>query len=326
MQVRKLIGFCCGTAALVLVFAPAAGLAEKDSAGKNSSNGRPSSDAPSSGAAQTGLPNSDYLVREVVYNELHDHDQHGYWRYWIERQSNRETQVQEAVETPEGPVQRLELTNGRPISVEAREEEERRIQHLLNSSSEQAQHRKEYADDEHRIGRILALLPDAFIYEPAQVEGRTEEMAECPCYHLRFHPNPDYPTHSIESRIFHAMAGDLWISVQNKRLVRLDGRLQDNVDFGYGILGRLYKDGWFRLERTRVGTAAAGNGDWKTQRLEVHMIGRAMLFKTIARETSELRGGFSPVPAGLSLQQAAALASEPMNASVARPASLVTSR
>jgi len=24
------------------------------------------------------------LVREVVYNELHDHDQHGYWRYWIE--------------------------------------------------------------------------------------------------------------------------------------------------------------------------------------------------------------------------------------------------
>ncbi len=43
--------------------------------------------------------------------------------------------------------------------------------------------------------------------------------------------------------------------------------------------------------------------DWKTERLEVHMRGRAMLFKTIARETSEIRSGFSPVPAGISLGQ-----------------------
>src|ERR1700679_1520506 len=102
------------------------------------------------------------------------------------------------------------------------------------------------------------------------------------------------------------MSGDLWIGVDSKRLVRLDGKLRENVDFGYGILGRLYKDGWFRLERTHV-TGTSGDGDWKTDRLEVHMTGRAMLFKTIARETSEVRGGFTPVPAGLSLQQAATL-------------------
>jgi len=153
-------------------------------------------------------------------------------------------------------------------------------------------------------------------------------MPECPCYHMRFRPNPDYPAHSIESRIFHAMAGDLWISVDHKRLVRLDGKLRENVDFGYGILGRLYKDGWFRLERTHVDAAAGenGNGDWKTQRLEVHMTGRAMLFKTIARETSEVRGGFTPVPAGLSLQQAATLVRQPVAAPAAQAAALVTSR
>ena len=44
-------------------------------------------------------------------------------------------------------------------------------------------------------------------------------------------------------------------------------------------------------------------GDWKTERLEVHMQGRAILFKTIARETSETRGGFTPIPR-LSLDQA----------------------
>ena len=271
------------------------------------------------GAAVHSSADAAYLVREVVYNELHDHDTHGYWRYWIEKHSSKETQVQAAVETPDGPVARLELANGKPLSPAAREEDDTRLEHLLSSPGEQAQHRKEYADDEHRIGRILALLPDAFIYEAPQQEPARQDMPECPCYHLHFHPNPDYPTHSIESRIFHAMAGDLWISMDNKRMVRLDGTLQDNVDFGYGILGRLYKGGWFRLVRTRV-TGVAGNGDWKTRQLEVHMSGRAMLFKTIARETSEVRGGFAPVPTGLTLQQAVTIVRQPTQLSATQPA------
>jgi len=265
-----------------------------------------------------------YLVREVVYNELHDHDSHGYWRYWIERRSEKGTQLQQTVETSEGPIARVESANGQPLSAASRQEEDSRLQHLLTSPSEQSQHRKDYAEDEHRIGRILALLPDAFLYEAAVFEPKSEQMPGCACYHMRFYPNPNYPAHSIEARIFHAMAGDLWISVDQKRLVRLDGKLQDNVDFGLGILGRLYKGGWFQLERTRVG--GNGAGDWKTQRLEVHMNGRAMLFKTIARETSEIRGGFEPVPKGLSLAEAAAIARHTPTAPTAQSAALVTLR
>jgi hypothetical protein len=94
------------------------------------------------------------------------------------------------------------------------------------------------------------------------------------------------------------MTGELWIDARMKHLVRLEGRLQSNVDFGFGVLGRLYKDGWFRLERTQVSTT-----DWKTKRLEIHMNGRAMLFKTIARETSEVRSNFTPVPSAMSVKQ-----------------------
>jgi hypothetical protein len=284
---------------VVLAFSHAA-LAESPGSQKDSSKNVANK------TAKTPFPDAGILVREVVYNERQDHDTHGYWRYWVREQSLKETHTEERVETHDGPVATLRLTNGGPLTVAARETEERRLDHLLSSPSEQAQHRREYAEDEHRIGRILALLPDAFLYEPSREEGKSQEMPDCPCYHLRFHPNPDYPTRSIESRIFHAMSGDLWINIETKHLVRLDGKLQENVDFGYGLLGRLDKDGWFRLERTRVGSDL-GKGDWKTQRLEVHMQGRAMLFKTIARETSEVRGGFRPVPSGLSLQQAAAL-------------------
>ena len=341
MEKRKLIGFCCVAAVLSLAQAcdvlwalsaftaksvAASVPAKAGSSGTKSSSGKVIP-AAALNPVQGSLPSSVYLVREVVYNELHDHDTHGYWRYWVERHTSKETQLHEQVETPEGPVNRLELSNGQPLTTNAREQEERRLQHLLTSPAEQADHRKSYTDDEHRIGRILALLPDAFLYEPAQEVSKSEGMLECPCYHMRFRPNPDYPAHSIESRIFHAMSGDLWVSVDYKRLVRLDGRLQENVDFGYGILGRLYKDGWFRLERTHVNAAGnIGGGDWKTQRLEVHMTGRAMFFKTIARETSEVRGGFTPVPSGLSLQQAVVMTGEPMGVLPMQASSAVPAR
>jgi hypothetical protein len=234
------------------------------------------------------------LVREVVYNELHDHERHGYWRFWIERHVQNETRLEEQVETADGPVSRLARSNGQPLDAADRQAEQRRLQRLLNSAAEQARHRQEHAEDEKRIGRIVALLPDAFLYEYAGVEND--------CYRLHFRPNPEYLAHSIEARIFHAMNGELWVDSRYKRMARLDGHIAENVDFGYGILGRLYKGGWFQLQRTRVSAT-----DWKTENLEVHMSGRAMLFKTMARETSEKRGGFLPVPAGLNLAQGVSL-------------------
>jgi len=237
------------------------------------------------------------LVREVVSNELSDHRAHGYWRYWIERRTSRETRLEDQVETAEGPISRISLSNGRPLSPEAEAAEQERLQRLLASTAEQARRRQEYEDDENRIGRILALLPDAFVYE---YDGGDRD-----CQRLRFRPNPAYPTHSIEARIFHAMSGTLWVNTRYKRLARLDGRVDENVDFGYGILGRLYKGGWFSLQRTQVSPT-----DWKTERLEVHMMARALLVKTFARETSEARGGFLPVPAGMNLAQGRVLLEE----------------
>ncbi len=249
------------------------------------------------------------LVREVVYNELNDHARHGYWRYWVERRSQTGSRVEEQVETADGPIARLALSDDRPLTPDAQQQEDDRLQHLLDSAEEQARHLKQYDEDEERIGRILALLPDAFVYE-YDGEGTG-------CYRLRFRPNPDYSAHSIEARIFHAMSGTLWVDARAKRLKRLEGRVDDNVDFGFGILGRLYKGGWFRLVRTQVSAT-----DWKTESLEVHMNIRALLVKTFARETSEVRGGFVPVPAGMHVAQGLALLNQSQVEAEVQPRSL----
>jgi len=238
---------------------------------------------------QEALP-AGQLVREVIYNELHDHQTHGAWRYFIERQSAAGTQVEEQVETADGPLSMVMQSNGRALSAEEESEEETRLERLLNSPSEQARHLRQYDEDEERIGRILALLPDAFVYE--------YDGDENGCYRLRFQPNPEYLAASIEARIFHAMSGTLWVDARGKRLARLDGRVSENVDFGFGILGRLYKGGWFRLVRVQVSAT-----DWKTASLEIHMNVRALLVKTFAKDTNERRGGFVAVPAGMSLAQ-----------------------
>ncbi len=47
------------------------------------------------------------LVREVVYNELQDHDTHGYWRYWIQQRVQNGTQLENQVETADGPITRI---------------------------------------------------------------------------------------------------------------------------------------------------------------------------------------------------------------------------
>jgi hypothetical protein len=230
------------------------------------------------------------LVREVVYNELRDHDTHGFWRYWIEQHTQDNLRLEEEVETADGLVTRVLETNGRPLDAESQKEEQARLEKLANSPQELASHRKNYLEYEKHIALVMSMLPDAHVFEYADDENG--------CHHLLYRPNPAYVPRTVEARVLHAMSGDLWIDARFRRLARLDGHLDENVDFGFGLVGRLDKGGWFRMQRTQVSPT-----EWKTRELEVHLSGRAFVLKTIGRETSELRGGFVAVPAGITLAQ-----------------------
>lgn len=240
---------------------------------------------------------AEQLVREVVYNEVHDHDVHGNWRYWVRQHVVNGTQLSEQVETHDGPVTRIVAQNGKPLGSEAQRLEQTRLEQLVSSASEQASLRQDYLDDEKRIGRVLRILPDAFLFDDA---GGSNGIRR-----LRFRPNPNYKSCNIESRVFHALTGDLWIDTRMKRMVKLEGRMNDDLNFGFGLLGRVNKGSWFRMDRVQVSPT-----EWKTNQLEVHISGRAIMFKTIARETSETRGGFTPVPTGMTFAQGVHLLSQ----------------
>jgi len=234
------------------------------------------------------------LIKDVVYNELADHRRHGFFEYLDVKRAGQELVVKAEVETPSGRVNRLLATGGRPLSAEERAAESNRLETLLRDNAQRQKLYRDYQGDEERIARIVALLPDGFLYKYDGVDGEN--------IRLKYEPNPAFKPPTYEARVFHGMAGTVWINARQKRLARLQGQLVSNVDFGYGLLGRLDKGGTFDLERVE-----AANRNWKTRVLAVHISGHVILLKSIGKDQDEVRSQFRQVPSDLSLEQAEAM-------------------
>jgi hypothetical protein len=94
------------------------------------------------------------------------------------------------------------------------------------------------------------------------------------------------------------MSGEIWIDTAQERVTRLEGHLQQDTDYGWGILGKLDKGGWIVIEQ-----AAVGQGQWRIARFQMKMNLR-VLFKTKPIDTMEEMIGYTPVPEGIDYRQA----------------------
>ena len=87
---------------------------------------------------------------------------------------------------------------------------------------------------------MLSSLPDAFLYTYA---GEQPGPNGSPLVHLTFKPNPKFNPPNHETMVYLGMQGDMLIDPKAARIAKIDGTLFKDVDFGWGILGRLYKGG-----------------------------------------------------------------------------------
>jgi hypothetical protein len=244
--------------------------------------------------AQSPPQSAHDLVKDVVYNELQERRQASLWQYRVEKRVAAQTMVEQAVETRSGLVFRVLARQGRPLDPAAQKKETDRLNNLVRNSAEQARMKQDYEAEEQRVERLIAAMPDAFLYD---YDGMTEGNLR-----LSFRPNPAYNPQTYEARVYHALAGEIWIQPQLKRLAKIDGHIASEIDFGYGLLGRIEKGGTFQIGRDQV----AANR-WKTSLLDVHISGRIVFFKTISKDQHELRSGFQPVASGFSVQDAVTL-------------------
>ena len=81
----------------------------------------------------------------------------------------------------------------------------------------------------------------------------------------------DFAPPDVEAAIFRGMAGEVWIDQAQERLTRLDAHLISNVDFGWGIIGKLDKGGTIQIEQADI-----GGHDWEVTSLKLNMQGQSL--------------------------------------------------
>jgi len=235
------------------------------------------------------------LVQRALANEARAANgaQHP-MRYRLRKSSPRLTTTKEICETADGAVARLIAVNDAPLSPAEEQREQARLDQLLSDPSRQ-RHRKQSQDqDTARAMKVLRSLPSAFVYEYAgTAQAPMGQVAR-----FRFKPNPKFDPPDLETQILKQMTGELWIDPVKERVVKLDGQLQQDVDYAWGILGRLYKGGTVLLEQADV-----GENQWRIIHFNMKMSAR-VVFKTRVFDTTEDESHFVPVPPNLRYQQA----------------------
>jgi hypothetical protein len=218
-------------------------------------------------------------------------------RYLLTKTSPRVTTTREIIETRDGAVARLVSVNDQPPSPADVKKDETRLDSLLSDPGKQHHRKQAEEEDMARALKVLRALPSAFKYRYVGM------VAHGPGSVARFvfTPNPNYEPQDLETQILTAMNGEIWIDPTEGRAVHLEGRLQQDVDFGWGVLGRLYKGGWITIDQADV-----GGGQWRVVKLQMSMSAR-VLIRTHSFQTFEVESHFVPVPANLDYQQAIAM-------------------
>lgn len=254
------------------------------------------------GALTTPHPLSDEEAKGLVKRVLHTEaaaagDTTHPMQYRLRKQSARLTTTKLIIETKDGDVARLVAVNDNPLSPQDERNEENRLQALLNDPGQQRHRQQREQGDTERARKVMQALPDAFVYS---YEGIVE-TSQGPSYRLSFEPNPNFDPADLEAQVLKGMAGELWIDVAQERVTRLACKRLHDVDYGFGLLGKLDQGGTLLLEQADV-----GNHQWRATRMVLVMNAR-ILFKTVKLDTTLDLTQYTPVAPGMSYQQAVRL-------------------
>ncbi len=235
------------------------------------------------------------IVRDASYNELHSSKPGRSFSYRQRKVDPKGSMVKEIVETKDGDVARLIEKNGQPLPPEEEQAEIDRLNNLLAHPEVQEHRHKKEQEDSARGDEMVRMLPDAFLYTfDGMVEGPNGL-----CYRLKFKPNPAFAPPDREGEVYHGMVGELWVDQSQLRLVKIDAHLISDVNFGWGVLGRLYKGGSILVQNADVGLH-----HWETIHMKLNLQGKLLMLKSVDYSTTEDFSDFKVQPQELGYQEA----------------------
>ena len=236
------------------------------------------------------------LVRAAIDHELKDNEQgHLFsWKVRKHRAHGEGTQVEHLVATPSGVISRVVLIDDKPLSPAQQSAEEERLRQATEPAQMRRKLKEDQADDA-RTHKMLAAIPEAFDF--SYVDTLTTSNGHT-LTTLKFTPRPDYAPPTRELKVFTGMEGEVVVDETDARLAKVDGTLFKDVEFGWGIFGRLYKGGRFLVEKSEVTPS-----HWDTTRELLHFDGKVLMFKSLHIDEDTTAWDYQPVPA-MTVEQA----------------------
>lgn len=235
------------------------------------------------------------LVRAASWNELHASNNTHPFRFRLRKQNENGSTTKEIVETKDGDIARLIAVNDQPLTPERAQAERTRLDNLLAQPELQVHRHKKQQEDSNRSNEMVRLLPDAFLYTYRGIVNTPNG----PAWRLTFEPNEKFIPPDRQAEVYHGMAGELWIDCAQKRMVRLDAHLIADVNFGWGMIGRLYKGGTILVIQKDV-----GDNHWEATHLKLNLTGKILMIKNLVIQSTEDASDYKPVSTTLTYKDA----------------------
>lgn len=236
------------------------------------------------------------LVQAAIENELKNSYGHrASVRYRLRKKTRNLDTTKEIVETNDGGIARLVAMYNKPLSAAQLQAELQRLRDLSSNPTAQQHRRHNEERDAARIDAVMRLLPDAFTN---QFEGPVQTPRGV-AIRLTFSPNPHFSPPTLESRILTGIRGEIWIDPTDLRVVRIEGHLFRQVDYGWGILGTLYPGGTIRIDQSKSPKCG-----WQLAHLDLNMTGKELMLKSLRVVVEEEASDYHLVPAGWSYIEA----------------------
>jgi hypothetical protein len=236
------------------------------------------------------------LVRRAAKNEIKASDVEQYYMFKDTTQYKDHSITKEIVRTKQGGLSLTLLLNGKPLTADQRQKEDAKLEKFANDPEARRKRRESNQADDQRAESMLTSLPDAFLYTYAGTDRgpHGEELV-----HLKFTPNPGFQPPNHETAVYQGMQGDMIIDQRAVRIANIDGTLFKDVDFGWGILGKLYKGGKFRIVQKDI-----GGGHWEEVEETLQFYGKILMVKSLTIWSTETMSDFQPISSNITTAQA----------------------
>lgn len=236
------------------------------------------------------------LVRRASANEIKAENAKQFFIYKDTEDNKGRSVTKEVIQTPQGGLSRTLTIDGKPLTAEERAKDDQNLQKFAHDPEARRKRREHNKEEDQRASLMLTSLPDAFLYTYAGTQtGRNgDELV-----HLTFRPNPSFQPPNHETAVYQGMQGDMLIDDKAMRIAKIDGTLFKDVNFGWGILGKLDKGGKFLIEQRDV-----GGGHWEQVREKLQFTGKVLMIKSLDISSDERMTDFREVSANLTVAQA----------------------